>query len=61
MFAEVCEVTTPEVFKVPSISVLSKFAVPSTSMSPDISKLVAATSPVTLTPPLAVASFSEPL
>jgi len=46
--AEVCAVTTPETFKVPSMSVLSKLAVPSTSMFPEISKLAASTSPVTV-------------
>ena len=43
IFAEVCDVTTPEVFRVPSISVLSKLAVPSTSMFPETSKLTAST------------------
>ena len=53
MFAEVCDVTTPEVFKVPSISVLSRLAVPSTSMSPETSQLTASTSPATVNTPSA--------
>ena len=34
--------------------------VPSTSTSPEISRLVAATTPVTVTPPLAVSNFLAP-
>jgi len=49
MFAEVCDVTTPEVLSVPSMSVLSKLEVPSTSISPETSKLTASTSPATVT------------
>ena len=49
----------------PSISTTSKLVVPSTSISPDMSRLaktevpVAVTVPVTSTPELVVASFAE--
>ena len=43
---------------VPFTVIASASNVPSISTSPDISKLVAATSPVTVIPPLAVANFA---
>ena len=51
--AEVCAVTTPATFKVPSMSVTSQLVVPSTSMSPETSKLTASTSPATVKTPSA--------